>query len=108
MKCVDDNFLMTDKLSRCSVEPVFINNQESVGFQKVERNVSCNDHYFVEFKIMSQVSKINYKNYNPGLQESTSWFVQGSAWQDPWDTAMKFSKAKSKILYMHPGDPRHK
>lgn len=62
MNCVDDNFLIqvTDKLSRCSVGPASMNNQEPAGVVKVEGNLSCNDHIIVEFKILSQVSKINY------------------------------------------------
>lgn len=60
MKCVDDNFLIqvTDKLSRCSVGPIPTNNQEAVGVMKAEGNLSCNDHNIMEFKILSQVSKI--------------------------------------------------
>lgn len=91
MKCVHVNFLIqvTDKLSRCSVGPASMNNQEPVGVVKVEENLSCIDHNIVEFKILSQVSKINYKNHNPGLQKSGSCLVQGSVWQDPCNTAMK-------------------
>lgn len=63
-KCVDDNFFVqvTDKPGRYSVGPASMNNQEPVGVVKVEGNLSCNDHNIVEFKILSQVSKINYKN----------------------------------------------
>lgn len=58
-----ENFLiqMTDKLRRCSVSPASINKKEPVGVVKVEHNLSCNDSSIVEFKILSQVSKINLK-----------------------------------------------
>lgn len=102
MKCVDDNFFtqVTDKLSRCSVGPVSMDNQEAVGVMKAEGNLSCKDHNIMEFKILSQVSKINYKICNPGLQESRSCLVQGSAWQNSWDTAINDNGAqKSGLIF---------
>lgn len=75
-----------------------MNNQEPVGVVKVEENLRCNDRNTVELKILSQVSKINCKNDSPGIQESRSCLVWGSAWQDPWGTAMKDNRAQKSWL----------
>lgn len=89
---------MTDKLSRCSVAPASTNQQEPFGLVKAEENLSCNDYSTVEFKIQSQASKINFKNYYPGLQEGRSCLVQGAAWQDTWNAAMKDNRAQKSWL----------
>jgi len=72
--------------------------QEPAGVVKVEGNLSCNERNIVEFKILSQVSNINYKNHSPGLEENRPCIVQGSALHEPWDTAMKDNRAQKSCL----------